>query len=117
MRGIDDDGAGRLVAGVGDDLPLQARIELGVGVRLGLLGGSVLPGVGGVEGEQRLRPARADKAAAAISALSEAVAMNLVATDIGGHLSLPDEIDCSIVRRGKHWRGSMVPEIYLLKSL
>ena len=30
VRGIDDDGAGRFVAGVADDLPLQARIELGV---------------------------------------------------------------------------------------
>ena len=30
VRGIDDDGAGRLAAGVVDDLPLQARIELAV---------------------------------------------------------------------------------------
>ena len=38
MRRIDDDGAGRLVAGVVHDLPLQARIELGVFIRVVLLG-------------------------------------------------------------------------------
>src|ERR1039457_3048797 len=41
VRGIDDDGAGRLGAGVGDGLPLQARIELRVCV---LLGGRILRG-------------------------------------------------------------------------
>ena len=42
VRGIDDDGAGRLVAGIVDDLPLQARIELNVFIRVVLLGRRVL---------------------------------------------------------------------------
>src|ERR1700688_1778816 len=40
--GIDDDGAGRLNAGVGHDLPLQARSELHVCVLIVLLGRRVL---------------------------------------------------------------------------
>ena len=59
MRGIDDDGAGRFVARVADDLPLQARIDLCVVALFGRRGLDSLRcdlGLSGwrEKGEQRL---------------------------------------------------------------
>ena len=56
VRRIDDDGAGRFLAGIADDLPFQARIELRfVALVIECRRGGLRSDLGSEKGEERLR--------------------------------------------------------------